>query len=155
MGRALTQGPVLPGVNHALFIHPDSRSIVHSHSKLINPRRQNHAARPTHGIVIGGQALRRTPRAPIKINGGIIADDNRCAGQERVVEILAAPIGKRGDRFPPKRNLRHPDALIILNLDHMIAAKQVALTDIFSDTSIPPIVDDERAVHIDAHAIIG
>src|SRR5581483_11168453 len=106
-------------------------------------------------IVVWGQTLRRTARTPIKINGGIVADDDGCASQNRVVEIFAAPIGERGDGFPPKGNLRHADALVIFYADEVSAAKEVALTDIFAQTSVLPIVDDEHVVHIDAHAVVG
>lgn len=154
-GGALTESPVLPGVDHQLFVHPDARTIVHSGCELIKPRRQSQGACPAHRKVVCGQSQRRTARAPVKINRRVVAIDDRRAEQKRVVEICAAPIGKRHDRFPPECNLCPAHALVVFHADHVFAAEQIAVADTFARTSVPPIVYDELPVHVHAYAVVG
>jgi hypothetical protein len=86
-------GTVMPLVNDRLSIHPQPDAIVNVGVEAIEAAAKVQIAAPAHREPVSGQPRAGRTIAPVEVNADIVADQNRGAGERRVVVVFGPPLG--------------------------------------------------------------
>lgn len=147
-------GIVLPSVEHECSIDPEPCAIVNTHSESVDTLLEVELACPACAKVVRRDARSWAAVPPVEGNLDVIAHESRLSEQIRVVEVLAAPFRKNDRPFPEEVDRRIPGALEVLHAEIMPACVQISLRTDGTQTAVLPIVDNQRSVYPNAHAII-
>lgn len=140
---------VVPLVERADSVHVKADSIICAKSEMINSTGEGDGLGPA-----GGPVLRRHPgcrgcRAPIKIEGWVIAKEDGRSTQVRVGPVFTPPIGEDGGHrgLPSQLDGGISGALVILETQTMRPRRQGEIPGALTPRAIAPFVDDELIVH--------
>ena len=147
-------GIVLPGVEHEGSVDPESCAIVDTYSEAIDALFEVELACPAYAEVVHGNARSRAAVTPVEGNLDVIAHENWLAEQIGIAEVLAAPLWKNDRPFPEEVDRGIPGVLEVLHAEIVPACVQISLGTDGAQTAVLPIVDNQRSVYPNAHAII-
>ena len=147
-------GIVLPGVEHECSIDPEPCAIVNTYREAVDTLLEVKLACPACAEVVRRDARSRAAVPPVEGNLDVVAHESRLSEQIGVAEILAAPFRKNDRPFPEEVDRRIPGALEVLHAEIVPACVQISLRTDGSQTPVLPIVDNQRSIYPNAHAIV-
>ena len=147
-------GIVLPSVEHECSIDPEPCAIVNPHSEAVDTLLEVELACPAYAEVVHGDTRGWAAVPPVEGNLDVIAHESRLSEQIGVAEVLAAPLRKNDRPFPEEVDRGIPGALEVLHAEIVPACVQISLRTDGAQTAVLPIVDNQRSIYPNAHAIV-
>ncbi len=145
-----------PGIQEQMVVDPEAAAVIHGHREAVHPGREVQVAGPADGELVLPDARRGGAQAPVKVDAGVIPDQGRASRQGGVVIVFTAPVGdgRRGD-LPGEADDGIAGPIVEFHNDEVMPRAEGPVHADGLNTVVVPLVDDQRAVQPDAHAVIA
>ncbi len=146
---------VLPGIDHDLTVHIQTRTVIDQHREPITTRLKTDRSGPTDRELVRWQTRGRRALSPQESNARIVANECRLSLKVQVGEIFTPPLQASLNAFPPDLHMRIPCRLIIGDSHRVLPFRDSPVSHIGHLLGRMPGVNEQFVVQSHLDPIVG